>query len=243
MYKIQEACRRDPCTFIGIIRPPILVEKEDIAEDELITAQYKQLRSQVYLGMQYEWLARFAKSLSVHALELGVLGEGHWFSIVRQHIKSKQGPLTRTYALRPDAPQNIHFLRYFEFPILDVSKGEMERIAKERGFYPILEMSWFCFEPLKGRPCGTCNPCKYAIEGGMARRIGWHGLSRYYAKKMMIPIAGYIPLQAKDSTLVKRLVKRLIGGPRASRFARHVAQAWALRMEERQRGQKGGRSL
>jgi hypothetical protein len=86
----------------------------------------------------------------------------------------------------------------------------MERIAKERGFYSILEMSWFCFEPLKGlRPCGTCNPCKHAIEGGMARRIGWHGLIRYYAKKMMIPIADLIPRQAKD--LIKRLVRRLVG--------------------------------
>jgi hypothetical protein len=37
MHKIQEACRRDLSTFIGTILPP----KEDIAADELITAQYK----------------------------------------------------------------------------------------------------------------------------------------------------------------------------------------------------------
>lgn len=133
-------------------------------------------------------------------------GQGHFCSIVHQHLESKQGPLTRTYVLRPDAPQDLQFFRYYEFPIIDVSKGEMERIAKERGFYPILEKSWFCFEPSKGlRPCGVCNPCKYAIEGGMARRIGWRGLIRYYAKKMMMPIADFIPRQARD------LMKRLAG--------------------------------
>jgi hypothetical protein len=215
MHKVQEACRRDPSTFIGTIRPPIFVEKEDIAADELITTQYKGLRSQVFLGEQYEYLARLAKFLSIDAFELGVQGQGHFFSIVRQHIESKQGPLTRTYVLRPDAPQDFQFLRCFEFPIINVSKGEMERIAKERGFYPVLEMSWFCHEPLKGQqPCGTCNPCKYAIEGGMAKRIGWRGLIRYYvglyyakyyARKMMIMIADFIPRQAKD------LMKRLVG--------------------------------
>jgi 7-cyano-7-deazaguanine synthase in queuosine biosynthesis len=204
MHKIQEACRQDPSTFIGTIRQPIFVEKETIAADELITAQYKQLRNRVYLGVQYDWLARLAKSLSIQSLELGVQGQGHFFSIVRQHIESKQGSLTRTYVIHPDAPQDLQFLRYFEFPIINVSKGEMERIAKERGFYPILEKSWFCFAPLKGlRPCGTCNPCKYAIEGGMARRIGWHGLIRYYTKKILIPIADFLPRQARD--LIKRL--------------------------------------
>jgi hypothetical protein len=191
-------------TFVGTIRPPIFVEKETIDADELITAQYKQLRSRVYLGVKYEWLARLAKSLSIDAFELGVLGEGRWFSIVRQHVESKQGPLTKTCVLRPDAPQELQFLRYFEFPILDVSKGEMERIAKERGFYPILEKSWFCFTPLKGlQPCGVCNPCKHTIESGMARRIGWRGLIRYYAKRIMIPIADFLPRQARD--LIKRL--------------------------------------
>jgi hypothetical protein len=153
--------------------------------------------------VQYEWLARLAKSLTIDAFELGVCDV--MGMIICQHVEPKQGPLTRTYVLRPDAPQELQFLRYFEVPVLNVFKGEMERIAKERGFYTILEMSWFCFEPLKGlRPCGTCNPCKHAIEGGMARRIGWHGLIRYYAKKMMIPIADLIP-QPKD------LIKRLVG--------------------------------
>jgi hypothetical protein len=204
MNKIQEACRRNPSTFIGTVRPPIFVERKDIDADELITAQYKQLRSRVYLGVQYEWLARLAKSLNIGAFELGVCVGDAICMIIPQHVESKEGPLTKTCVLRPDAPQDLQFLRYFEFPILDVSKGEMERIAKERGFYPILEKSWFCFTPLKGlQPCGVCNPCKHTIESGMARRIGWRGLIRYYAKRIMIPIADFLPRQARD--LIKRL--------------------------------------
>jgi hypothetical protein len=48
----------------------------------------------------------------------------------------------------------------------------MERIAKERGFYSILEMSWFCFEPLKGY-----DPAAPAIPASMQLKAGWPGAS------------------------------------------------------------------
>lgn len=43
----------------------------------------------------------------------------------------------------------------------------------------IIDDTWFCFNPINGKPCGYCNPCKYTIEEGMSYRFSKEALKRY----------------------------------------------------------------
>lgn len=56
--------------------------------------------------------------------------------------------------------------RKFRFPLIDMSKADMYRDAKERGFLSLLEQTWTCWKPVKGSelPCGKCPTCKHRQE-------------------------------------------------------------------------------
>jgi 7-cyano-7-deazaguanine synthase in queuosine biosynthesis len=70
--------------------------------------------------------------------------------------------------------------RSFRFPILDLTKLDMERIAAENGFLPLMNETVFCHTPLKdGTPCGQCNPCRYTIAEGLKRRVPYTRRLRY----------------------------------------------------------------
>ena len=66
-----------------------------------------------------------------------------------------------------------------DFGMLDVSKVEAKRIAQKMGWMPIMRKTWFCHEPVKGKPCGVCNPCKDAMNEGMRWRMPLSARLRY----------------------------------------------------------------
>lgn len=61
---------------------------------------------------------------------------------------------------------------YFRFPVLELSKKDMESISKNEEFDDIMNETWFCHTPtLSGKPCGYFNPCRYTREEGLGRRV------------------------------------------------------------------------
>jgi hypothetical protein len=69
--------------------------------------------------------------------------------------------------------------RCFRLPLFDTTKREMRAQAREAGFDEIMRLTWFCHRPRRGQPCGTCNPCIYTIEEGLAERVPLAGRIRY----------------------------------------------------------------
>ena len=62
------------------------------------------------------------------------------------------------------APKEYIVLKNLRFPISYLTKQEMVKISKDKGFYFALEMSWTCWYPTKdGEPCGKCNMCRHRI--------------------------------------------------------------------------------
>jgi hypothetical protein len=50
-----------------------------------------------------------------------------------------------------------------------IGKPWIERRARAEGWDAIMDMTWFCDAPARGRPCGICARCVYTIEEGLAR--------------------------------------------------------------------------
>ena len=66
----------------------------------------------------------------------------------------------------------------------------------------IIDDTWFCFNPINGKPCGYCNPCKYTIEEGMSYRFSNEALKRYKKqKKILFRIVG------KVKKIIKKIIK------------------------------------
>ena len=151
----------------------------EIPEDMEITNSWKRLRCRIDLARQYDWLARYAKSKTLTDLELCVEKDGGIYSYLKEKVEQTS---FGTYRLKRGIAvgEGGEVFARFEFPILEYTKAQMRDIAKEIGFIEILEQSWFCHEPINGRPCGMCSPCVLAVEEGVGYRLSRTALFRYH---------------------------------------------------------------
>lgn len=175
MDQIRQALSRKDTTVADRLLPTKIVRIEDIPVDQEVSLAYKNLAREGHLGTQYDWLARLAKSEAIQ-LELSIHCDDKAHAFLEGHTQRDE--LGRHY-LSGDFDNGLELFKWFSFPLFDISKLDMEHEAQENGFADIMEMTWFCFVPLRdGRPCGFCNPCKYTREEGMGRRIPAPTLAR-----------------------------------------------------------------
>lgn len=130
---------------------PRFIKRLEIRPNATVTAAFRTMKGERRLGSQYEWLARLAEQEDLTSLELAVHRDDRFAKFV-------------------DRPGFEAYGR-FSLPLLSISKREMKEAAEKGGFIDILEMSWFCHQPVRGKTCGVCVPCTQAIEEGMGYRV------------------------------------------------------------------------
>lgn len=121
----------------------------EIRENKAITNEYEKIAKTRKINQQYEILARYCDHIGVFPMELSVLSNE-----------------TFDYFLN-----NSTIFKYFEFPILGLSKTGMAKIAEENGWTELMSMTWFCRRPRNDRPCGFCGPCTDVVMAGMGWRL------------------------------------------------------------------------
>lgn len=120
-----------------------------------------------FMGSQYAWIAGCCEQHAISKLQL-CLEKGSTAGLMVTPLIDAETAMIDGRHSRTD---EYSVFRYFEFPVLDLTKQEMAQIANAHGWTSILEMTWFCHRPIKNQPCGRCNPCKTVIKNGLGRRI------------------------------------------------------------------------
>ena len=107
-------------------------------------------------------------------------------AFLEPHVVRDENAGDPYYRLRDNpAADDLRLFERFRFPVFDKTKRDMQRLAAERGFADILELTWFCHLPTAdGRPCGTCKPCRYTIEEGLGRRSPLRGRLRFHRRRL-----------------------------------------------------------
>ena len=178
--RIITSCAQPDRGFKGQVLRPKIEERDTIAENPELTANFKELLARGHLGSQWEWLSRFVRHLDLHDLEICIHIDDASRNFLSGNVREKFGFPNKTYVLAEVADPALSIFEGFEFPLFDLTKRDMGDIALRKGFLDILELSWFCHRPLRGpATCGTCTPCCDAIEEGMGHRVGWRGHLRY----------------------------------------------------------------
>jgi 7-cyano-7-deazaguanine synthase in queuosine biosynthesis len=156
-----------------LVSPSTIYSIHDIAADPKVTARYMRLKARSFLGEQYDWLARFVDQFNLPGLELCVHVDDKAHAWLAGHVEEVHRSDRSSYwVLRQEhGADDLSLFAPFRFPLLTLTKTDMQRIAAERGFLHIMEQTWFCFTPVRNRPCGVCNPCQYAIQEGMGDRL------------------------------------------------------------------------
>lgn len=179
---------------VHLIAPTIFRDTGDVGENPAISQKFAQLRSRIHLGMQYDWLARFADEEGLAGLELSLHRGTGPHALLAPHVE----PTQDGYVISADADPELSIFTAFRFPLFDMTKLDMQAAADRHGFRHLLEKTWFCHSPTaRGLACGTCGPCRYTREEGLARRIPLSGQSRFYRWRLKqrfkrTAIGGYV---------------------------------------------------
>lgn len=200
-----------------VLNNVIAIDVPSLAVDETITASYNKLTADfnrdtnLDLGTQYEWLARFAKS--VETLDLSIEKGTKPIAAIKRY-----GALEKVYDIeigayykidKSNSPQHIiDVFGQYRYPLVEYSKLDMKKEAEENGFIQIMNKTWFCHRPINNKPCGACNPCIATLEEGFEYRFSSESIERYKMLKRNMPHKN------KNSLLqrVARKVSRIFGG-------------------------------
>ncbi|MFP3984120.1 MAG: 7-cyano-7-deazaguanine synthase [Desulfurivibrionaceae bacterium] len=200
MKRIRQGISKMNESGAGLIQPTKYFSVSQIPSHSEITRAYQAIKNTRFIGSQYDWLARFCEYQEITRLQLCIHEDDKAAVVVAPMIAKNHGTKDRTTLGDQCFGTDEHLVfRYFEFPIFDLTKTDMAKIAKERGWSEIMKMTWFCHRPINGEPCGRCPPCRYTIEEGFGWRIPTHRrltgnihrlsqLSKKLAKRILIEL-------------------------------------------------------
>ena len=175
------------------IRPLIMIDTKDIPENKKITKAYQALKSKNSIGIQYEWIARFAWDQEI---------DGFFYSSVKSHsaFSRAQGCIEDNGELMdgetPDGilvrrvnpeKSNENLMLVFgklRFPKSStLLKAEEVEEMKKLGFEKSIKKTWFCHQPILGHPCGICHPCQEVFDNGLEWRMSSAAKKRFQRER------------------------------------------------------------
>ncbi len=157
-----------------LILPTEIVQLSQIKPNKALWDMWWQLETKYEIGVQYGWIPRYADEKGLHDLEFCWEKRDVTGDFLKKYQNRFVGEGHNCRAQYNSLEDEVSIFRYFCFPTLHLSKIDMEKIAKEKGFLDILKMTWFCHTPNKnGQPCETCVPCTVARKSGHS-----HGLPK-----------------------------------------------------------------
>lgn len=183
--EITEILRADKDTKAKIL-PLITYPVEDIKKDTEINEAYKRIRDKSGIGSQYGWLARFAKEHDLSELYVSLVlspnSKGRntvaKYGNVQQHEKNGYTYFEIDNDTADEDIKTVFGRMRFPMSFNTLKKDEF-RILREMGLDEVAKRVWFCFTPVNGEKCGTCNPCRSYIKDGFEDMFSEEALKRY----------------------------------------------------------------
>ena len=167
----------------GELLPTEIVKIEEIPENSKISETWKKVNADTQLGIQHEWLARYAawKNRDLYlGHEKGISENGHMTRTLNKYvslIKNEDGVFV--VDKNRSTQEGIVLLGHMLFPIMDCLETDMLKIINSWHLQDVMKDIWFCHTPTKnGKPCGKCHPCRIKYDSGMGfllpRKELWH---------------------------------------------------------------------
>jgi len=173
----------------------------DISPDSEITEAYQSIIKTTHLGNQYEWLARFCKEKGITDMQLSIekpdsTQENYWGQKLNRILSKSIINSQTVYRVGKKFKGSDMYLIFqcFSFPIREITKIKMEKIADKHGWNNIMHMTWFCHNPTCNRkPCGICKPCQQIVNKGFGWRISYgRRVISFYYRKILWPLKSLI---------------------------------------------------
>jgi hypothetical protein len=177
-----------------LLQPLRVAAVADLADDPEISGALREIRKRTFIGSQYAWLPAFCKHNAFADMELGVHVDDKVQTLLRSFVMEFEHPGGfRSIRVDPRHADTAEYrlFRYFSFPLFRIDKLGIGRQAETEGWSALMDMTWFCHTPLRGKPCGICAPCVYTIEEGLAHRVpASRRVVSFFYRHLALPLKG-----------------------------------------------------
>jgi 7-cyano-7-deazaguanine synthase in queuosine biosynthesis len=112
---------------------------------------------------QYECIARHIFLNPDTLVDIGEEKSNTGLDSATKRIRQGVGDNCRIKLPLKGDTKAAYIFQNFRMPIVHLTKEDMLKIANNRGFNDILKLSWSCWFPKKGKPCGKCDMCKHRV--------------------------------------------------------------------------------
>ena len=136
---------------------------------------FLELDSRMNIGIQYEWMARYAERIGLNEIEVGFIRheEEPYPPLNQLLMDNKTGTGHKCRLKIPEDEPALNLFRNFRFPTIHFTKKELGVIAAKHGFLDLMQKTWYCYHPgPNDETCGECNPCKIAKKSGYLDELG-----------------------------------------------------------------------
>jgi len=148
-----------------LLKPTMIVKNANY--DTEINNAMKELKRHKYVRRakcQYGAMAQVAKNLNKHIEVCAEVG-GFIHKKLRTKLKcyAKTGCEYRDYTFSAESQgqgQGVDIFNRFVMPVIGYTKKDMYTEATEYKYEGILNLTWSCWYPRKGKPCGKCIMCR-----------------------------------------------------------------------------------
>lgn len=189
----------------AILRDIRHIELDTVKSNKEITDSWRKFSESHKLGMQYDFLARFALQNNL-ILEVGLENSyrskaantlKQYGNLQQDHYVDNSNKWEQIYKISDDCSQeckNVFERLRFPIHLFSIEKVEEIELLRKWGCEDIMLNTWFCHHPVFGLPCGRCNPCKDALNEGLAWRVPMTGrilgllrdtISKFHIKKFI----------------------------------------------------------
>lgn len=108
---------------------------------------------------QYTTLSHFSKNYK-YPIEIGIEKSNTGFSFFSQKYIIGKGHYCK---FKKNKPNNLKIFDKIRFPIIHLTKNDMLIISKKNKYDNVLKLTWSCWFPKNGKPCGNCDMCIHRI--------------------------------------------------------------------------------
>lgn len=176
MDTVREILARDFPEAAARLRPTVVVD--EVVLTPTTRQRMRRLAAQKIVRRptcQYGSLGQYALQLG-QPIEIGIVSDGHSNAGIYAGVQDKVAGVGASCRLT-DAAMRAHpefaLFRNCVFPLLQLQKPDMLRIAQNGGYAHLLQHTWSCWYPTPdNRPCNKCLMCRERVLGAQGGQGG-----------------------------------------------------------------------
>jgi len=152
-----------------LLLPTKYIDIRNVIEEQTISAAVKYIKKEQEFAQQYDFCSRYCWQNNFYDMEMCIHKDDKAHKLLAPYLENSTW---NSHVKKTEKGQKAYdVFQYYKFPLYSMTKLEMGKIAQSGGWIELLEITWFCASPYKGKPCGFCGPCTYVIEEGLSRRL------------------------------------------------------------------------